>query len=137
MDPSQGCITNSLVFCGEVERLPTHHALKPHGDTDDLEYFEALFCTECLNFSDSLKRGGLQPVTSENRRGFVERAVKGGLTAPEIIVIHRREVVVHQRVRMQKFDRLARHDGRGDRFSRNEFCASQSESTSELFAGVL
>jgi hypothetical protein len=42
-----------------------------------------------------LERRGLQAVADENGRGLVELLMAGGPAAAKIIVVHRRQVVVH------------------------------------------
>ena len=52
---------------------------------------------------------GEQPVAGEDRGGLVEFLVRGRPAAAEVVVVHRRQVVVHQRVAMHEFDRGAGH----------------------------
>ena len=46
----------------------------------------------------------LKRVAGEDRGGFVERDMHGRLAAAQAVVVHRRQVVVHQRVGMDQFD---------------------------------
>ena len=43
-----------------------------------------------------LERQGLEPVANEDRRGLAEHLVARRLTATQIVVVHGRQVVVHQ-----------------------------------------
>jgi len=52
---------------------------------------------------------GQEPVARQNRGRLVERLVGGRVPAPQIIVVHRRQVVVHQRVTVHTFERRADH----------------------------
>ena len=47
----------------------------------------------------------LQRVAGENGGRLVEGAMRGRLSAPQVIVVHRRQIVVHQRVGMNEFHR--------------------------------
>ena len=48
-----------------------------------------------------------QGVAGENRGRLIEGLVHGRLAAPRVVIVHRRQVVVHQRIAMQQFDRAA------------------------------
>ena len=73
---------------------------------------------------EELEGEALQRVAREQRRGLVELDVAGGLAAPQHVVVHARQVVVDERVRMDQLDggrgdlepgRIgARHDARGE-----------------------
>ena len=52
-----------------------------------------------------LERQRLQRVAGQDRGGFVEGDVHGGLAAAQGVVVHRRQVVVHQRIAVDQFDR--------------------------------
>ena len=54
-----------------------------------------------------LKRQRLQCVAGENCRCFAEGAMGRRAPAPQVVVVHRREIVVNQRVRVNAFDRRA------------------------------
>ena len=63
-----------------------------------------------------VEREGQQAVAGQDRRRLVERLVGGRLAAAQIVIVHRRQVVVHQRIAMHAFERgagqqraLARH----------------------------
>ena len=47
----------------------------------------------------------LQRIAGEDRGGFVEGDMHGRLATAQGVVVHRRQVVVHQRVAMDQFDR--------------------------------
>ena len=49
----------------------------------------------------------LQRVAGENRRRFVEGAVGRWAPAPQVVVVHRRQIVVDQRIGVNAFDRDA------------------------------
>ena len=52
-----------------------------------------------------------KPIAGQNRGGFVEGLVSGGAAAPQCIVVHRRQVVVHQRITVHTFERRRDHHG--------------------------
>ena len=45
----------------------------------------------------------------QDRRGLVECLMRGRLATPQVVVVHRRQVVVHQGIAMHTFQRRARH----------------------------
>ena len=49
----------------------------------------------------------LQSVARQNGGGFVEGAVGGRLSPPQIVIVHRRQVVMDQRIGVHAFDRRA------------------------------
>ena len=49
----------------------------------------------------------LQRVPGQNRRRLVEGAMRGRTAPPQIVVVHRRKVVMDQRIGMHAFDRRA------------------------------
>ena len=50
-----------------------------------------------------------QAVAGEDRGRLVECLVRGRLAAPQVVIVHGRQVVVHQRVAMHAFERRAGH----------------------------
>ena len=87
---------------GEVVDLTTHERRRPR----------------CLGQSETgpgsdrgghflgehLKRQRLQRIAAENGGGLVERAVAGGASSAEIVVVHGREIVVDERVGVDALD---------------------------------
>ena len=47
----------------------------------------------------------LQRITGEDRHCFAERNVASRASAAQAVVVHRGQVVVHQRIRVDDFDR--------------------------------
>ena len=64
----------------------------------------------------------LQRIAGENGRGFVEGAMTGGPATAQVVIVHGRQVVVHQAVDVDEFDR-----GRGG--------VEQFQRRAERFAG--
>ena len=52
---------------------------------------------------------GEQPVAGEDRGRVVERLVHRRLAAAQIVIVHRRQVVMHQRIAVHAFERGAGH----------------------------
>jgi hypothetical protein len=52
---------------------------------------------------DDLEGHGQQPVTGQNGRGFIIGDVAGGFAAAQVVIVHGRQVVVHQRIAMDAF----------------------------------
>ena len=63
---------------------------------------------------EQLKGKSEECVAREEGGGFVEFFMGGGVAAPEVIIIHARQVIVDERIRMQAFE----CDGRGEGIDR-------------------
>ena len=59
----------------------------------------------CGLIAEDFEGKGQQRIAGENGGGLVKGLVRGGLATAEIIVIHGREIVMHQRVAMHAFER--------------------------------
>ena len=57
-----------------------------------------------LRATDELEGESLQRITGEDRRPLVISLPYRWLAAPQFVVVHRRQIVVHQRVAMDAFD---------------------------------
>ena len=55
-----------------------------------------------------LKRQRLQRIAHQQRRRLIIGLVAGRPAAPQIVVVHRRQVIVHQRVHVHEFDGAGR-----------------------------
>ena len=64
-----------------------------------------------LRVAENLERKGQQSVTGQNGRRLVEGDMAGGLAAAQVVVVHRRQIVVHQGVAMDAFKSGARAQG--------------------------
>ncbi|MNT39296.1 hypothetical protein D3C72_1755270 [compost metagenome] len=60
---------------------------------------------------EDLEGQALQAVAGEYGAGFVEGLVGGRLAAAQVVVVHRRQIVMHQRVGVDQFDRASRRIG--------------------------
>ena len=77
-----------------------------------------------------------QSVAREDRGRLIELLVIGRTTAPEVVVIHRRQVVMNQRVSMNQLDRDSRRQCLLDRPAAR-FARHQHEHRSQSFAAGL
>ena len=62
-----------------------------------------------LRTRQNVEGEGQQAVAGENRGRLVEFLVRGRLAAPQVVVVHRRQIVMHQRIAVHAFERRARH----------------------------
>ena len=62
-----------------------------------------------LGARGDVEREGQQPVAGEDRGRIVERLVHRRLAAAQVVIVHRRQVVVHQRIAVHAFERGAGH----------------------------
>jgi hypothetical protein len=57
---------------------------------------------------ENVESEGEQTVTSQDRSCFIERLVRRRFPSPEVVVIHGREVIMHQRITVDAFQRGTR-----------------------------
>ena len=79
---------------------------------------------------EDLERQGMQAVAGQDRRGFIKRLMHGRLPAAHVVIVHARQIVVDQRVDVDRLDSGTDADGavlingeqagRGDRQQRPE-----------------
>jgi hypothetical protein len=53
----------------------------------------------------STSKARLQRIAGQNGGGFVEGAMTGGAATTQVVIIHGRQIVVHQAVDMNELDR--------------------------------
>jgi hypothetical protein len=88
----------------EVDRLPARHA----GPTRRFrEQHAGGACVAQPSASEHRERLGLQRIAREQRRRLAERDVAGRSPAAHRVVVHRGQVVVDERVRVDHLDRGA------------------------------
>ena len=121
----------------EVERLPADHAAGPGGakqlERDPAarlgrERREARIEHPCAQ--------GDHVIARHHRRRYVEGAVRRGPPAAQVVVVHAGEIVVHQRVGMDDFDRGREvgHALRGG-FARHRLGGGEDERRPQALAG--
>ncbi|MCY1450678.1 hypothetical protein D9M71_675040 [compost metagenome] len=57
------------------------------------------------------ERQALQPIAGEDRAGFIEFLVRSRLAATQVVVVHGRQIVVHQRIGVDQLHRAGRAIG--------------------------
>ena len=96
----------------EIDRLSADHAGRAGGVGDQRQHAQLPHHQRGvmpLRFArEQAKRFGLQTVAGENRHAFAVHDVRRRPPAPQVIVIHRRQVVVDQRIGVDHFDRARR-----------------------------
>ena len=99
--------TEELFDGFEVDGLPTGHAARADGVGENAQHLEPRSWRESLAGAVRQHFEGtrLQCIADENRGGFVERTMAGGSAAAQIVVVHRGQIVVHQAVDVNEFDR--------------------------------
>ena len=60
-------------------------------------------------FAEQLERKALQRVADQQRRRFIELDMTGRLAATQDVVIHAWQIIVHQRIGVNDFNRSAGH----------------------------
>jgi hypothetical protein len=63
-----------------------------------------------VTFAQGFKGQCLQRIPGQDRQGFAELHMARGQPAAEVVVVHRREVVVDQRIGMDHLDRARRRE---------------------------
>jgi hypothetical protein len=93
---------SSSARCSEIERLTSGHAF---GTTGMTKYAQHLHAVRVVAAREDFERKRLQRVAGKHRHGFAEHDMAGGATTPQCVVIHCRQIVVHQRIGMDQLDR--------------------------------
>ena len=110
MDALEAALVEALPFGRHVERLAADHAGRSRGAREPREDLDLCLRSrrERTIGGEHLERERLQRVAGEDRRRLVELPMRRRAAAPQIVVVHRRQVVVHERVGVNELD------GRGD-----------------------
>ena len=88
----------------DVQRLAAAHARGAGGGAQGAQPGHAQFGGD-RGFGEDLESQRLQGIAGEDRGGFVEGDVHGGPAATQRVIVHGRQVVVHQRIGVDQFDR--------------------------------
>ena len=107
----------SRVIAGEVERWPSAARsiicppAMPDGPDGARQLEHQVGADERVlvgrGIGEDLERQGVEAVAGEHRRRFVKRLVDGRLAAPQVVVVHARQIVVDQRIDVDRLDRRA------------------------------
>jgi hypothetical protein len=95
----------ALPLDGEVDRLTTGHpeASTRLGEQIDQPQSYGRRCGQRWIAREQLERQRLQRIPDQQGRRLVERLVAGRPAPTQVVVVHGRQVVVHERVNMDEF----------------------------------
>ena len=89
-----------------VDHLPAGHPARARRPTQGGDQFAAcLWVRVRVGFGQDLEGAGLQGIAGQNRRGLVELLMGRGFAPSQIVVVHRRKVVMNQRIGVQHLNR--------------------------------
>ena len=97
-----------LAFGGEVHHLPAGHARRADR-ARQLEHQVGAHPGVVVGrrMGEDFERQRVQAVAGEHGLGLAERLVDGRLAAPQVGVVHARQIVVDQRIDVDRLDRAA------------------------------
>ena len=102
----------------EIDGLPADHARRARGvgnDADDVKLARGEHPFDVDGFACEKREGfGLESVAGEHGDTVAVDDVQGWPSAAQRVVVHRGQVVVDQRVRVDQFDRARRRNCEGD-----------------------
>jgi len=99
-------LVDSPAFRLEVERLAADHpgrTDRPCEPAHNLRLGAGPLAERRVG-AENLECERLERVAGEDRRSFVEPPVGRGAAAAQVVVVHRGQIVVYQRIRMDEFD---------------------------------
>ncbi len=94
-----------LAFAFEIGNLAGNQSPAAGGDGDFAKNRAQIVARPRLRLRRDLKGDREQRVTRQNRDAVAKNLVTGRATAPEIVVVHAREIVVDERVGVDALDR--------------------------------
>ena len=100
--------SSSLPLGDQVHHLPAGHAGRP-GGARQLEH-EVGADPRILvgrRIGEDFERQRMEAVAGKHRLGLAERLVDGRLAAPEVGIVHARQIVMDQRIDVDRLDRAA------------------------------
>ena len=104
---------------GEVQGLAAHHAGRARrlGDAGRGAELPRLEPRRRMGLAAGQQREGLgqQGVSGEDGEALAEHHVRGGASSPQGVVVHRRQIVVHERVGVDELDRAGAVPGESPR----------------------
>ena len=104
----KACLLVEAAFGGEIVHLSAGHAADAGGARQRRDQRDAhLGVGMDLRPGQNVEGQSQQRVAGQDRGRLVEFLVHGRLAAPQVVIVHRRQVVMHQRIAMQQFERAA------------------------------
>ena len=89
---------------GLAAGLAARHAQRTAGSRQQVHHRQLARCMAALGAGKHLERQRLQCIGRQDCRGLVELPVHGGLAAPQVGVVHGRQVVVYKRESVDELD---------------------------------
>ena len=108
LQPRDGRQVEARLFGFQVHHLPAGHARGASGARQLGDQLDADIGIGMRRFGrHHFERQRVERIAGEDRGRFIPRLVYGGLAAAQVVVVHRRQVVVDQRIDVDAFDRGA------------------------------
>ena len=106
LQPGDRADVELLPLGDQVEHLPSGHALRARGARHFQHQIgpDERILMGC-GVGDDLERQVVKAIAGQHRGRFVEGAVDGRLAAAQIVIVHARQVVVDQRIDVDRLDR--------------------------------
>ena len=83
-------------FFGQIRHLAAHQLLGTRSDRQNTDRFADVFCLAPRR--DQFKRARNHRVARQDCGRFVEPDMRGRSSATQIVVVHRGQIVMHQRI---------------------------------------
>ena len=101
-------LIDRLALCFDIRHLAAHHAVDGARGAGNFREDGGAALRGYRGCSDGLKCQCQKPVTRKNRQGFAKFLVAGRFAAPQVVIVERRQVVVNQRIGMNKLEGACR-----------------------------
>ncbi|MNJ48009.1 hypothetical protein D3C77_431880 [compost metagenome] len=121
-----------------IGHLPSHHAGRAGKTRQLFDYSQSRLCRNTMNFTrlhDMVKSMRQQCIAGQNRHRFSEHFVIRRFAPPEIVVIHRRQIIMDQGIRMYHFHSAGDRQGSLPAPSQRFRCSDDEQRTQSLTAG--
>jgi hypothetical protein len=99
------------VFLEQIVHLTPDHAPDTGGPSKDLAAFDQSPWGQGAT-EDRLEGHRLEGIAGQNRSGFVELTMASGPSSPQVVIIHRGQIVMDQRVAVDHFQSAGVSHGR-------------------------
>ena len=113
---------------------PTMPSTRAGGMCDFVDHLHARAVASTGTVGKCFERERQQAVTRENRVCLAEFLVTSGLAAPQVVVVERGQIIVNQRIRVNKFERARRAESRPRHQLRKNSRSFQAEHRPQPFS---
>ena len=114
LQPGDRRSVQNLAFRHHVDHLAARHAARARRGPKRHDQFAAgLRVGMGIVFAQHLERTALQRVAGQDRGRLVKRLMCAGFAAPQVVVVHRRQIVMHQRIGVHHLHRGRNPGGAG------------------------